>query len=54
MTKYDGFPNFDPFRRYFSKKYWERLSKKLFLTCDIKLLKQVLAQIVTRHNKKNF
>ena len=42
------------FRRYFNKNYWERPSIKLFMTCDIKLLKPVLAHIVTRHGKKSF
>ena len=53
MTKYEGYPNFDPFRRYFGKNYWERPSTKLFTSCDIKLLKPVLAQIVARHGKKD-
>ena len=26
MMKYEGYPNFDPFRRYFDKNYWERPS----------------------------
>ena len=46
MTKYKGYPNFDPFRRYFIKNYWERPSIQLIMTCDIKPLEQFLAQIV--------
>ena len=53
MTKSEGYPNFDPFRRYFGKSYWESPSTKLFIICDIKLLKPVLAQIVARHGKKD-
>ena len=34
MTKYEGYPNSDPFRRYFNKNYWERPSTNLFMTCD--------------------
>ena len=39
-------------RRYFNKNYWERLSIKLFMTCNIKPLKLILAQIITQHGKK--
>ena len=51
MTKYEGYPNFDPFRRYFNKNHWERPSIwQLIMTCDITPLEpQILAQIVTRH-----
>ena len=51
MMKYKGYPNFDPFRRYFDKYYWERPSAKLFMTWGIKQLKLVLAQIVTAWQK---
>ena len=54
MMKYEGYPNFDPFRRYFNKNYWERPSTKLFMTFDIKLLKPVLAELVTWHDKEVF
>ena len=54
MMKYEGYPNFDPFTRYLNEIYWERPITKLFMTCDIKLLKPVLAQIVTQHCKKVF
>ena len=54
MTKYEGYPNFDPSERYFNKNYWERPSTKLFMTCDIKLLKLILALIITWHGKKVF
>ena len=53
MTNYEGYPNFDPFGRYFNKNYWERPSTKL-LTCNLKTLKPILAQIVTQHSKKSF
>ena len=51
MIKYEGYPNFDPFGRYFNKNYWERASTKLFMTYDINPLKSILAQIVTQHGK---
>ena len=37
-----------------SKNYWERPSAKLFMTCNINLLKPVLAQIITWHSNKVF
>ena len=54
MTKYEDYPNFDPFGRYYNKNYWERPSTKLIMTCHIKLLKPILAQIVTWHGKNIF
>ena len=54
MMKYKGYPNFDPFRRYFNKYYWERPSAKLSMTWGMKLLKLVLVQIVAQHGKKVF
>ena len=42
----------DPFGRYFN--YWERPSTKLFMTCNIKPPKPILAQIVTWHSKEVF
>ena len=44
MTKYESYPNFDPFKRYFDKNYWEMPPLQLIMTCDIKPL--ILAQIV--------
>ena len=54
MRKYKGYPNFDTFRRYFNKNYWKRLSTKLYMTCNIKPLKPILAKIVPQHGKKSF
>ena len=54
MTKYEGYLNSDPFRRYFNKNYWDRPSKKLFITYDRKPLKPILAHIVMQHGKKVF
>ena len=42
------------FKRYFNKTYCERPSTKLFMTCNIKLLKPVLVQIVAQHSKRAF
>ena len=52
--KYEAYPNFDPFRRYFNKNCWERPSTKLYMTCNIKPLKPILVQIVMRHSKNVF
>ena len=54
ITKYESYANFDLFRRYFNKNHWERPSIWLIMTCDIKPLEQIIAQIVTRHSKKVF
>ena len=51
MVKYEGQPNFYPFKRHFNKCYWERLSLKFFMICNIKSLKIISAQIVTLHGK---
>ena len=47
MTKYEGYPNSDPFRRPF-------LGLLTLFTCNIKQLEPILAQIVTRHSKNVF
>ena len=39
-------------RRYSNKNYSERPSAKLFMACNIKPLKLVLAQVVKQHGKK--
>ena len=48
MTKDEGYPNFDSF----NKNFWERPSTNLFMTCDIKPLKPILAQIVMLAQQK--
>ena len=54
MKKNELYPNFDPFRKYFNKNYWEKPSISLIMTCYIKPLKPFLTQIVTRYSKEVF